>query len=100
MGPAELRALMEFLVARVALAGAGAHGERTIAFAAPDEDEMAAAGLDASLCAAVRGAPWWEEMAAEVVETPDFCAADEPAETVLEFARDVVREYLRKRVPL
>jgi hypothetical protein len=100
MGQAELRALMEFLVGRVTLAGGGAHGARTIAFAEPSEEEMTAAGLDASLSAAVREAPWWAEMAAEIVETPDFCAADEPAEMVLEFARDVAREYVRKRVTL
>lgn len=100
MGQGELRALMEFLVGRVTLAGGGAHGERTIAFAAPGEEEMVAAGLDPALCAAVYGAPWWDDMAAEVVETPQFCAADEPAQTVLEYARDVVREYLRKRVTL
>lgn len=100
MGPDELRALMDYLVGRVTLAGGGAHGERTVAFAPPGEEGMAAAGLDPVLSRAVRRAPWWDEMASEIVETPEFCSSDEAPATVLEYARDVVREYLRKRVTL
>ena len=45
-------------------------------------------------------APWWDEMVADIVETPAMCEPDDPPEQVLEYARDVVSEYIRKRARL
>ena len=41
-----------------------------------------------------------KEMTADIVETPDLCEASDPPQQVLEYAKDVVSEYLRKRVQL
>ena len=43
---------------------------------------------------------WWDEMVADIVETPDMCAPDDSPQQVLGYAKDVVSEYIRKRFPL
>ncbi|MCI5137127.1 MAG: DUF2065 domain-containing protein, partial [Candidatus Electrothrix sp. AR1] len=45
-------------------------------------------------------ASWWEEMVTDIIETPDFCEPDESPQQVLEYAKDVVSDYIRKRVSL
>jgi len=97
MTPDDLRAIREFLAQRVRLRAAE---PVEIAFDAPTADEMIAAGLDAEGCRQVLEAPWWDEMVADIVETPQMCEADEGPEQVLSYARDVVDEYMRKRMAL
>ena len=97
MHPDDLRRLMTWLQDRVTLAEPGSC---RIAFAAPSAADMAAAGLHRSGIAKVRGAPWWDELVADVLETPTLCAPDDPPELVLAYARDVIAEYIRKRVQL
>lgn len=93
----DVRRLMAWLQDRVTLAEPGSC---RVAFAAPSAAAMAAAGLHRSGIAKVRGAPWWDEVVADVVQTPDLCAPDDPPKLVLAFARDVIAEYIRKRVRL
>jgi len=93
----DLRRIITWLQDRVTLTEAGSC---RIAFAVPSAAEMAAAGLHPEGIAQVRGAPWWDEMVADVVETPDLCDGDDPPQQVLAFARDVIAEYVRKRVRL
>ncbi|MFH1919059.1 MAG: hypothetical protein ABIP48_04110 [Planctomycetota bacterium] len=100
MTPDELRAIMDFLRQRVVLGDRGADGEVAIGFDVPSADEIARAGLDPEGCRQILNAPWWDEMAADVVETPEMCDPEDPPEQVLEYARDVVSEYLRKRAKL
>jgi hypothetical protein len=96
----ELRAIMDFLRQKVHLKDGGAGGEVTIGFEAPTPDEMVRAGLDPDGCKTVLDAPWWDEMVADIVETPEMCDPEDPPERVLEYARDVVSEYIRKRASL
>jgi hypothetical protein len=100
MTPDELRAIMEFLKQRVHLRDPGADGEVAIGFHAPTADEMARAGLNSEGCTQVRDASWWDEMVTDIVETPEMCDPGDPPEQVLEYARDVVSEYIRKRAKL
>ena len=95
--PDELRAIVRYLQDRVRPAAAG---ERAVAFDAPDVDAMIAAGLDEPTVRRLLAAPWWEEMVDDIIETPDFADPEESNEAVLEYARDVVLEYVRKRFPL
>ena len=97
MTPDELRSIMEWLRERVQLE---AGGEVVVRFDAPTGDEMAAAGLNPEGSSRIRQAPWWDEMAADVVETPEMCDPGDPPEQVLQYARDVVSEYIRKRASL
>ena len=100
MTPDELRAIMEFLRERVRLAQEETGVEVAIAFDAPSVDEMTQAGLAPDGCQKILDAPWWDEMADDIVETPEMCDPDDPPEQVLEYARDVVSEYIRKRADL
>ncbi len=100
MTPDELRAIMDFLVGRVRLADNTAGEEIAIAFDAPTVDEMLAAGLDSQGSAQILAAPWWDEMAEDIVDTPEMCEPDDTPDQVLQYAQDVVVEYIRKRASL
>jgi hypothetical protein len=100
MTPDELRAIMDFLVRRVRLADRNAETEIAVVFDAPSADEMVRAGLDSQGVEQILAAPWWDEMAQDIVETPQMCDPDDTPEQVLQYARDVVSEYIRKRVSL
>jgi hypothetical protein len=39
-------------------------------------------------------------MVTDVIETPEMCESDDSPHQVLEYARDVVSEYIRKRAAL
>jgi len=71
-----------------------------ITFQAPTEEEMIAAGLAAEGVRRILRVPWWDEMVEEIEETPDMCDPDDSPQQVLEYAKDVVSEYVRKRFPL
>jgi hypothetical protein len=96
----ELRAIMDFLRQRVYLKGQGAEAEVTIGFDPPSAEEMGAAGLNLEGSRRILDAPWWDEMTVDIVETPEMCDPGDSPEQVLEYARDVVAEYIRKRVEL
>ena len=100
MTPDELRAIMDFLVQRVRLADTDTEEETAIHFDAPTADEMAHAGLNSQGAEQILAAPWWDEMVEDVVETPEMCEPDDTPDQVLQYARDVVSEYIRKRASL
>jgi len=100
MTPDELRAIMDFLTQKVHLKDRPADGDVTIRFDAPTADEMARAGLNPEGSGQILNAPWWDEMVTDIVETPEMCDPADPPEQVLQYARDVVSEYVRKRAKL
>jgi hypothetical protein len=100
MSPDELRAIMEFLRQKVHLMDGDAEGEVGVDFQAPTPDELARAGLNPEGCRQILEAPWWDEMVTDIVETPEMCDPDDPPEQVLEYARDVISEYIRKRAEI
>ena len=100
MTPDELRAIMDFLRRQVQLMDPGADGEVTIGFDVPTAAEMVQSGLQAEGSQQILDAPWWDEMVTDIVETPEMCDPEDPPEQVLEYARDVVSEYIRKRAKL
>jgi hypothetical protein len=100
MTPDELRAIMDFLKQKVHLKEPGPEGDVEIGFDPPTVDEMADAGLDPEGSRQVRSAPWWEEMVDDIVGTPELCDDGDSTEQVLEYAKDVVSDYIRKRTKL
>ena len=100
MKPEEPLAIMNFLRERVRPSPGETGGSVAIAFEAPVEEEMIAAGLNREGVGRILRVPWWEDMVTDIVETPEMCDPDDAAEEVLEYARDVVSEYIRKRFPL
>jgi hypothetical protein len=99
MTPDELRAIMDFLKERIHLTDAGM-GAVLIDFDTPTFEEMTQEGLNPEGCTQILNAPWWDEMVTDIVETPEMCEPGDPPEQVLEYARDVVAEYIRKRATL
>ena len=99
MNPEELRAIMEFLRQRGRI-GDTTSGSASIEFDTPSLADMQAAGLDPQGSQGVLDAPWWDEMVDDVLETPEVCEPDDTPDQVLEYARDVVSEYIRKRFTL
>lgn len=93
----DLRAIMAYLRDKVQPNPADS---LQITFQAPTEDEMIQAELNAEGVHIILNADWWEEMITDIIETPDFCEPDESPEQILKYAKDVVSDYLRKRVNL
>ena len=100
MIPDELRAIIAYLRERVHLGPKEAKGPVIITFHAPKEDEMIGAGLNAEGLKRILRAPWWEEMVSDIIETPDYCDPGDIPQQILEYARDVVSDYIRKRISL
>jgi hypothetical protein len=92
----EIKRLYEWIQNRVTL------DEETdgiaIVFDEPDPDDFSDADFDPELVDLTLESDWWEEMVTDVVETPDYAEPNESADQVLEYAKDVVVEYVRKRL--
>jgi len=85
--------LVNWLKERVTLV----EGNR-VAFSEPTQEAMAEAGFGPEFAALTLRAPWWPEMITDIVETPDCMGQDCEASLVLQYARDVVQEYIAKRL--
>jgi len=69
-----------------------------IAFKAPTAEDFKAKGFDDEMVNLTLQSRWWPEMVADIIDTPEFAEPDESSEQVLQYARDVVVEYFRKRL--
>ncbi len=96
----ELKAIIAYLRGRVHLCSQVAQQPAVIAFDAPMAEEMMDAGLNSQGVKQILCIPWWEDMVVDIVETPEMCDEDDPPQQVLEYAKDVVSDYIRKRFPL
>jgi len=94
----ELRDIMIWLMGRVQLKSSG--DPVTVSFDSPALEEMIQAGLNEEGSKRLLAVSWWDEMVEDIVETPGMCDPDDSAEQVLDYAKDVVSEYIRKRFPL
>jgi hypothetical protein len=100
MTPEKLRDIMTYLMDRIQLDKKKGNTSVFINFNTPTEEEMLDAGLDSEGVKRILSASWWEEMVTDIIETPDMCDPEDTPIQVLEYARDVVSEYVRKRFPL
>ena len=100
MKPEELRAIMEYLRDRVALGPQETDSTLTITFQSPSAEEMLKAGFNADGVKRILGVSWWGEMEEDIVETPDMCDPGASPQQVLQYARDVISEYIYKRFQL
>lgn len=69
-----------------------------IEFEEPDAEAMFDAGFDQEMIDHTLKAKWWGEMVTDIIETPDFAQPNELPDQVLRYARDVVYEYVGKRI--
>lgn len=100
MTPEELRSMMAYLREEVRLGPKETESPVVITFLAPTEKEMVDAGLNAEGVRRLLQVPWWDEMVTDIIETPEYCDQGDSPQQVLEYARDVVSDYIRKRFPL
>ena len=100
MTPEQLRAIMAYLRERVILGTKEIMDPTVITFLVPSKEEMIRAGLNPEGVKAIRHASWWEEMVTDILETPEYCESNDSPQQVLEYARYVVTDYIRKRVSL
>jgi hypothetical protein len=92
----DIKIAVELLVRRVRLVRNG--DSCSLAFEDLDRDGMLALGIVPEVADRLAGTAWWSDMLGDVAETPDFCEPDATDDEMLELARDVVREYVAKRL--
>lgn len=92
----EIRRMYEWIQARVNLADTT--DGIAIVFDDPGRDDFERAGFQIEAVELTLGSDWWSEMATDIVETPDYADPGEGPDQVLEYARDVVKEYVAKRL--
>jgi hypothetical protein len=91
----EIKKRYEWIQSRV---GLGDGDAISITFDEPTAEDFAGKGLGDEAVTLTLGSAWWAEMATDIVETPDYAEPGESAEQILGYARDVVVEYVRKRL--
>jgi hypothetical protein len=96
MDSGQIRKVIGWLQERVSLIQA--EGKLKIAFKSPMEADFVASGFSGEMIERTLKADWWPEMITDIRETPAFAEPDDPPETVLRYARDVVYEYVGKRI--
>jgi len=100
MTPDELRNIIAYLRERVSVDSEKTEDSVVITFNPPLLTDMIDNGLNEESSKSILNADWWNEMVTDIIETPEFCEPEDPPEEVLEYAMDVVTDYLRKRVTL
>jgi len=100
MKPEQLQAIMKYLMERVSLNLQDDKNNITIKFDVPTENEMIENGLNAEGVKRILKVQWWDDMIEDIIETPDMCDPEDSRDQVLQYARDVVSEYIRKWFPL
>ena len=92
----EIKRMYEWIQGRVTLADVTDGIAMT--FDEPGPEEFSRAGFGSEAVELTVGSDWWAEMTADIVETPEFAEPGESPEQVLQYARDVVKEYVAKRL--
>ena len=92
----QIKKLIAWLQTRIGLVETGA--AFIIEFDEPVAADFNAEGFSDDEIAISLEAPWWGEMVSDIIETPDFAEPGASSGQVLEYARDVVHEYVAKRL--
>lgn len=92
----EIKRMYTWIQGRVTLADAT--DGIAIMFDEPGPEEISRAGFGPEAVELTVGSDWWAEMTTDIVETPDYAEPGESPDQVLQYARDVVKEYVAKRL--
>ena len=96
MDAEQIKKMNQWLQSRIALDDSG---ERvTIKFDEPGADEFIKQGFDQEAVKLTIESSWWKEMVTDIIETPEFAEPGDSPEQVLSYARDLVVEYVGKRL--
>jgi hypothetical protein len=72
--------------------------KKVISFDEPPPGDFADAGFGDDVIDLTLNATWWRDMRGDIIETPEFAEPEADEATVLKYARDVVYEYISKRL--
>ena len=92
----QIKKLIAWLQNRISLVETGA--AFIIEFDEPSAADFAAEGFTDNEIAISLESSWWGEMVSDIIETPDFAEPGASPGQVLDYARDVVHEYVAKRL--
>lgn len=92
----EIKRMYQWIQTRVELAADP--DAVSILFDEPTAEDFEKQGFEKEAVALTLESGWWREMATDIVETPDFAEPGESREQILQYARDVVKEYVAKRL--
>ena len=92
----EIRRMYEWIQTRVTLADTT--DGIAVTFDEPNADDFTEMGFESEAVELTLNSKWWTEMVTDIVETPDFAEPNVSPEQVLGYARDVVKEYVAKRL--
>ena len=92
----EIKRMYEWLQSRVNLADAT--DGIAITFDEPGPNDFEQAGFAPEAVELTLDSDWWAEMVTDIIETPEYAEPGESAEQVLGYARDVIKEYVAKRL--
>ena len=96
MQDSEIKRMYEWMQRRVTLAAEG--DGIVISFDEPGPGDFAEAGFEGEAVELTLHSEWWSEMVTDIIETPEYAEPGESPEQVLGYARDVVKEYVAKRL--
>ena len=96
MKPEEIKRMNEWLQSRISL-DEQADGI-VIKFDKPAADDFIAQGFDKEVVHLTLESAWWAEMVTDIIETPEFAEPGDTPEQVLGYARDLIFEYVGKRL--
>jgi hypothetical protein len=92
----EIKRMYGWIQSRVQLADAT--DGIAITFDEPGADDFEEAGFASEAVDLTLSSDWWSEMVTDIVETPEYAEPGELPQQVLEYARDVIKEYVAKRL--
>ena len=96
MDEQEIKNIVSWLKKRITLDNKDS--EIKIRFDEPANEDFKAANFSGEIIKLTLDASWWQEMVDDIIETPDFVEPDASPEQVLGYARDLVTEYIGKRL--
>jgi hypothetical protein len=96
MDTGQIRKVIHWIQDRVNLGKSG--GGISILFEEPTEADFLTEGFDQEMIRLTLQSSWWPEMIDDILETPSFVDPSDPPDQVLQYARDVVHEYIGKRI--
>ncbi|MBF0430328.1 MAG: hypothetical protein HQK83_03560 [Fibrobacteria bacterium] len=96
MQPEKIKELIGWLQSKVFVVDSSE--ELTLGFIDPGPADFLSHGFDEQTIKITLHTTWWCEMVTDILETPQFSTPEDSNEQVLCYAKDVVSEYISKRL--
>jgi hypothetical protein len=100
MNKETLKQLIGFLKERVIIETHSEESHPIIKFNSPSREIMVEAGFEIIDINQILDTEWYGDMVNDIEETPEFSDPDDTHSQILDYAKDVIAEYLMKRVQI